>query len=91
MATRDLAIVLDEATPYAAADEAIRAAGKAVVESVTLLDVYRGSQAGEGRKSFAVRLVLRSPDATLTDADVERAVKRIEGRLLHQLGATIRA
>jgi len=90
-ATRDLAIVLDEATPYAAADEAIRAAGKALVESVTLLDVYRGPQAGEGRKSFAVRLVLRSPDSTLTDAEVDRAVKRIEGRLLHQLGATIRA
>ena len=90
-ATRDLAIVLDEATPYAAADEAIRAAGKALVESVNLLDVYRGPQVGEGRKSFAVRLVLRSPDGTLTDADVDRAVKRIEGRLLHQLGATIRA
>ena len=67
-----------------------RAAGKALVESVTLLDVYRGPQAGEGRKSFAVRLVLRSPEATLTDADVDRAIKRIEGRLLHQLGATIR-
>lgn len=90
-ATRDLAIVLDEATPYAAADDAIRAAGKALVESVTLLDVYRGPQVGAGKKSFAVRLVLRSPEATLTDADVDRAVKRIEGRLLHQLGATIRA
>jgi phenylalanyl-tRNA synthetase beta chain len=78
-------------TPYAAAEEAIRAAGKALVESVTLLDVYRGAQAGEGRKSFAVRLVLRSPEATLTDADVDRAIKRIEARLLHQLGATIRA
>ena len=90
-ATRDLAIVLDEATPYAAADEAILAAGKALVESVALLDVYRGPQVGEGKKSFAVRLVLRSPDATLTDADVDRAIKRIEGRLLHQMGATIRA
>ena len=90
-ATRDLGIVLDEATPYAAADEAIRAAGKALLESVTLLDVYRGPQVGEGKKSFAVRLVLRSPDGTLTDADVDRAVKRIEGRLLHQLAATIRA
>jgi len=25
-----------------------------------------------------------------TEADVDRAVKRIEGRLLHQLGATLR-
>jgi phenylalanyl-tRNA synthetase beta chain len=90
-ANRDLAIVLDEARPYAAVEEAVRAAGKSVVESVSLLDVYRGPQVGEGKKSFAVRLVLRSPEGTLTDADVDRVVKRIEGRLLHQLGATIRA
>ena len=78
-----------EATPYGRL-EAIRAAGKALVESVSLVDLYRGPQAGTGKKSFTVRLVLRSPDGTLTDADAERALKRIEGRLLHQLGATIR-
>ena len=57
---------------------------------VDLLDLYRGPQVGAGKKSFAVRLVLRSSDSTLTEADVDRAVKRIEGRLLHQLGATLR-
>lgn len=88
---RDLAIVLDEAKPYAAVEDAIRGAAKGSVESVALLDVYRGPQVGEGRKSFAVRLVLRSPDATLTDADVDRVIKRIEGRLQHQLGASLRA
>ena len=90
-ANRDLAIVLDEATPYAAVEEAIRAAAKGVVESIELLDLYRGPQLGEGKKSFAVRLVLRSLDGTLTDAEVDRTVKRIEGRLLHQVGATLRA
>jgi phenylalanyl-tRNA synthetase beta chain len=90
-AIRDLALVLDESAPYGAVEEAVRAAGKALVESVTLLDVYRGPQAGEGKKSFTVRLVLRSPDGTLTEADVDRAIKRIEGRLLHQLGATTRS
>jgi phenylalanyl-tRNA synthetase beta chain len=87
---RDLALLLDEATPYAAVEEAIRAAGKALVESVSLMDLYRGPQVGDGKKSFAVRLVLRSADGTLTDDDVDRAVKRIEGRLLHQVGATLR-
>jgi phenylalanyl-tRNA synthetase beta chain len=89
-AIRELAVVLDESTPYGAVEEAIRATGKALVESVAPLDVYRGPQAGAGRKSLAVRLVLRSPDGTLTDADVDRVIKRIEGRLAHQLGATLR-
>ncbi len=88
---RDLALVIDENTPYGAVEDAIRAAGKALVESVSLVDLYRGPQVGQGKKSFTVRLVLRSVDGTLTDADVDRALKRIEGRLLHQLGATLRA
>ncbi len=90
-AIRDLALVLDEATPYAAIEEAIRTSGKGLIESIVLLDVYRGPQVAAGRKSFAVRLVLRSSEGTLAEADVDRALKRIEGRLLHQLGATLRS
>jgi phenylalanyl-tRNA synthetase beta chain len=90
-AIRDLALILDEVTPYAAVEEAVRAAGKALVESISLVDLYRGPQVGQGKKSFAIRLVLRSAEGTLTDADVDRALKRIEGRLLHQVGATLRA
>jgi phenylalanyl-tRNA synthetase beta chain len=90
-AIRDLALVVDESAPYGTVEEAVRVAGKGLVESITLLDVYRGPQAGEGKKSFTVRLVLRSPDGTLTEADVDRSIKRIEGRLLHQLGATTRS
>jgi len=89
-ALRDLAIVVDEARPFGDVARELRAAGKGVVESVRLLDLYRGPQAGQGKKSFAVRLVLRAADATLSEGDVEKAMKRIEGRLLHQLGATLR-
>ena len=89
-ALRDIAVVVDEARPYGDVERAIRESGKGLVGSVTLLDVYRGPQLGEGKKSFAMRLVLRSPDRTLSEADVEKTMKRIEGRLLHQLGASIR-
>lgn len=89
-ALRDLAIVVDEARAYEDVARELRTAAKGVVESLTLLDVYRGPQLAQGKKSLAVRVVLRSADATLSEADVEKAMKRIEGRLLHQLGATIR-
>ncbi|HEV2010093.1 MAG TPA: hypothetical protein VGS17_03595, partial [Candidatus Limnocylindria bacterium] len=68
----------------------VTGAAKDLLESVTLLDLYRGPQVGEGKKSFALRLVLRSPTGTLTDAEVEKVVSRIEGRMLHKLGGTIR-
>ncbi|HET8568378.1 MAG TPA: phenylalanine--tRNA ligase subunit beta [Candidatus Limnocylindria bacterium] len=89
-ALRDIAVVVDEGRRYAEVEEAVRAAAKGLVESVSLVDLYRGPQAGEGKKSFALRLVLRSPERTLAEADVETAMRRIEGRLTHALGATIR-
>src|SRR5205814_3882527 len=90
-AFRDLAVVVDEATAYGDVEREVRAAGGKDLESVALLDLYRGEQAGAGKKSFAVRLVFRSVAGTLGEADVERLVKRITGRLQHAVGATIRS
>jgi phenylalanyl-tRNA synthetase beta chain len=89
-ALRDIAIVVDEAVTYGAVRDEVTGAAKDLLESLTLLDVYRGPQLSEGKKSFAVRLVLRSATGTLTDEDVDRVIKRIEGRVLHRLSGVIR-
>ena len=89
-ALRDLAVVVEDSRAYDEVQQAILDASKGLVTSVTLLDRYQGPQVTPGHTSFAVRLVFRSPDATLTDGDIERSLKRITGKLLHQLGATIR-
>ena len=90
-ALRDLAIVVDEATPYRDVEREIRAAGGTDLGSIALVDLYRGPQIGAGKKSFAVRLVLRRATATLGEEDVDRLVKRVAGRLQQALGATIRS
>ena len=89
-ALRDLAVVVDETTPFGDLEREIRAAAGKELESLALLDLYRGQQAGAGKKSVAVRLTFRSASGTLAEADVERLVKRIAGRLQHTLGAAIR-
>ena len=89
-AIRDLAVVVDEATPYGDVEREIRAATGKDLESVALLDLYRGQQTGARKKSFAVRLMFRSATGTLGETEVDRLVKRITGRLQHALGATIR-
>ena len=89
-ALRDIALVVPEAVTYGAIRDEVTAAAKDQLGSLTLLDVYRGPQVGEGKKSFALRLVLRSRTATLTDDQVEKIIGRIEGRVLHKLGGTIR-
>jgi phenylalanyl-tRNA synthetase beta chain len=89
-ALRDLAVVVEEATSYAEVEREIRAAAGKELESVALLDLYRGRQTGAGKKSFAVRLVFRSAAGTLGETDVQRLVKRVTGRLQHAAGASIR-
>jgi phenylalanyl-tRNA synthetase beta chain len=41
-----------------------------MLESITLLDIYRGDQVRPGGKSLAYRLVFRAPDRTLTTSEV---------------------
>ena len=89
-AHRDVAFVVDESLAYGELAKEVRGAAKDTLESVALLDVYRGPQVGAGKKSFALRLVMRSATGTLTDADVEKVLTRVEGRVLHKLGGVLR-
>jgi phenylalanyl-tRNA synthetase beta chain len=41
-----------------------------MLESVWLMDIYRGDQVGPGRKSLAYRLVFRAEQRTLTTTEV---------------------
>jgi phenylalanyl-tRNA synthetase beta chain len=91
-AWRDVAFLVPEEVNWGDMEKEIREAGsKLGLVSIALLDVYRGPQAGAGKKSFAMRLAFRSATGTLADADIDRAVGRIQGRLLHRFGATPRA
>lgn len=91
-ALRDVAFVVAEEVAWGDIEKEIAEAGaKLGLESTALRDVYRGPQAGEGKKSFAVRLTFRSQTSTLADADIDRAVGRIEGRLRHRFGASPRS
>ncbi len=90
-ALRDLAIVVDETRAYGEVEQGILEAAKGTAASVALRDVYRGPQVGEGKKSFAVRIVLRSATGTLSEEDVEKALRRIQGRLERGLGALLRS
>ncbi|MBD1372820.1 phenylalanine--tRNA ligase subunit beta [Hazenella sp. IB182357] len=71
--TRDLALVVDEAIPVGSVKEKIKEAGGALLEEITLFDVYVGEQVGEGKKSVAFSFVYRSKERTLTDEEVQAA------------------
>ena len=74
---RDVSILVDNVLPAAAVRGTIRAAAPDTLVGVTEFDRYRGAGVPEGRVSLSLRLTFRSPDRTLTDAEVDAAMTGI--------------
>ncbi len=75
--TRDLSMVVPKEVLAGDIAKMIRQRGGRLLESVTLFDVYEGEQIEEGFKSMAYTLVLRSPDKTLDENDIQSVLKKI--------------
>ncbi len=86
---QDLAVVVDEAVPAAAVQEAVVRGGGELLRDAKVFDLYRGKQVGEGRKSLALRLEFRALDRTLTDAEVAERREAIKAALA-EIGGSLR-
>jgi phenylalanyl-tRNA synthetase beta chain len=89
-ADRDIAIVVDEATPRMDVEAVIRETAGALLESVQLFDVYRGESIPAHRKSLAFALRYRASDRTLEDDEVSAVHARVEEALRARFGAEVR-
>ena len=74
---RDISIVVDETLPAETVRGTIRAAAPNTLVAVREFDRYQGKGVPEGRISLSLRLTFRSVERTLTDAEVEAAMKEI--------------
>lgn len=93
---RDIAVIAADAVTHAALLDAVHAAGTGgLLRDAVLFDVYKPRQAvagiGAGEKSLALRLTLNSDAATLTEEQIEAAVKAVLASLENKLGARLRA
>jgi len=87
---RDVAMLVPEAATEEAVLLAVRKTKPANLETVELFDVFRGKNVPEGQKSMAYAFTYRSPEKTLTDAEVNAAHQKIVEALKQNLGATVR-
>jgi len=90
VAKEDVALVVAADVPAAEVEDALRAGGGELLESVQLFDIYTGPQAGEGRKSLAFALRFRAADRTLTDAETAAARDAAVARAAQDTGAVQR-
>ena len=75
--SRDISMVVPKEILVGDIEAMIRQRGGKMLESYNLFDIYEGEQIKEGFKSVAYSIVFRSPDRTLTDDDVNGAMKKI--------------
>lgn len=85
--TRDVSLLLAAELPAARVIEVIEQVAEPLVQRIRLLEDYRDPKLGDGRKSMLWSIEYRSPDRTLTDAEVDKAHETIVGRLVENLPA----
>ncbi|MFW6082546.1 MAG: phenylalanine--tRNA ligase subunit beta, partial [Chloroflexota bacterium] len=87
----DLAVVVDTGVPARRVRQVIERAGRPLLRSVTLFDVYHGAQVGKESRSLAYRLTYQAEDRTLTDEEVADVRGTIIAALERELDARLRS
>ncbi|HVZ20157.1 MAG TPA: phenylalanine--tRNA ligase subunit beta [Vicinamibacterales bacterium] len=88
--TRDVSILVDDTLPAATLRETVREAAPATLVRVREFDRYAGKGIPESKISVSLRLTFRSPDRTLTDAEVQHAMEAVVAALASRHGAVQR-
>lgn len=94
-AERDIAVIVADSVTHRALMDAIHGADTGgLLRDALLFDVYKPQQSTAAmradEKSLAVRLTLGSTEATLTDDQIESAVRAVVERVATQLGGRLR-
>jgi phenylalanyl-tRNA synthetase beta chain len=87
--SRDLSLIVPDATPYAAIESSLRSAAGESLESIRYVTTYRGKPIEAGKKSVTVALSFRSPTNTLTTEAVDADVAKLTAAAKEKLGAIL--
>jgi phenylalanyl-tRNA synthetase beta chain len=88
---RDIALVVDRGTRSMDLERTIRKAGKELLTSVKLFDVYEGEKIDAAKKSLAFSLTYRAADRTLKEQEVNERHGEILAALEKDNGAVLRS
>ena len=87
---RDLALIVKEEIFSADIIKTIKSIDEKLIKKVTLFDIFKGKQIGDGYKSLAYSVIFQDKDRTLTDQEVENIYKKIREQLITKFSAKIR-
>jgi phenylalanyl-tRNA synthetase beta chain len=87
---RDISILVPDTLPAADVRRTIQHVAPPILVSIREFDRYQGKGIPHGQVSLSIRLTFRSPERTLTDAEVQQATETVIGALRDRHGAVQR-
>lgn len=84
---RDLALLVDKHIQFAEIEQVAYDTEKKLLREVSLFDVYEGKNLEDGKKSYAISLVLQDETQTLTEAVIDKITTKLIKNLEDKLGA----
>ncbi|WP_313805582.1 phenylalanine--tRNA ligase subunit beta [Flavobacterium sp.] len=87
---RDLALLLDSTVEFEQIYTIAKQTEKSLLKDVNLFDVYEGKNLPEGKKSYAVSFTLQDSSKTLTDAQIDKIMSKLQQNFEKEVGATLR-
>ena len=87
---RDLALLVDKDVKFEQIRKTALDTEKRILKDITLFDVYEGKNLEEGKKSYAISLVLQDDNNTLNDKQIDKVMQRLVSAFQTKLGAKLR-
>lgn len=87
---RDLALLINNDVQFNSLKENIKKSERKLLQEVDLFDVYQGKNLPEGKKSYAVKIILQDAKETLTDKRVDKVMDKIISSLKAEFNAELR-
>lgn len=87
---RDLALLVDAEVAFESIYNVALQTEKSLLKSVNLFDVYEGKNLPSGKKSYAISFVIQDATKTLTDAQVDKIMGKLQANFEKEFGAQLR-
>ncbi|MCV9933771.1 phenylalanine--tRNA ligase subunit beta [Flavobacterium sp. LS1R47] len=87
---RDLALLIDKNVTYDSIYTLAKQTEKSLLKDVNLFDVYEGKNLPEGKKSYALSFTIQDNTKTLTDAQIDKIMGKLQQSFENELGASLR-
>lgn len=88
--SRSLSLVVDSTVTYNDIDAATKVLDLAMLKDYSLFDVFESEKLGAGKKALALNYFFQSPDRTLTDDEIDKAMEQLSSNYRTSVGALIR-